>query len=80
MNQPYPKTETAGLIYGSIGIVVFSLTLPATRIAVVDLDPVFVGLGRAIVAAILALILLIITRQRLPPQRDFPAIVSSLLA
>ena len=72
MNQPYPKTETTGLFYGSIGIVVFSLTLPATRIAVVDLDPVFVGLGRAIVAAILALILLIITRQRLPPRRDFP--------
>lgn len=72
MNQLQPKTEFEGLIYGSIGILVFSLTLPATRIAVVDLDPVFVGLGRAIVAALLALILLISTRQKLPPRRDFP--------
>lgn len=72
MNQTQSKPEFEGLIYGSIGILVFSLTLPATRIAVVDLDPVFVGLGRAIVAALLALILLLITRQKLPPRRDFP--------
>ena len=74
MNQLSSRTENEieGLIYGSIGILVFSLTLPATRIAVADLDPIFVGLGRAIVAAALALILLIITRQKLPPRRDFP--------
>lgn len=70
--QPQSKTELEGLIYGLIGIVVFSLTLPATRIAVADLDPIFVGLGRAIVAAVLALILLLITRQQLPPGQDFP--------
>jgi drug/metabolite transporter (DMT)-like permease len=74
MNQnPQSRTELAGLVYGSIGILVFSLTLPATRIAVADLDPIFVGLGRAIVAAGLALILLIITRQKLPPRRDLPS-------
>jgi drug/metabolite transporter (DMT)-like permease len=72
MNQRQSNSDVEGLIYGSIGIVVFSLTLPATRIAVVDLDPVFVGLGRAIVAAILALTLLLITRQPLPPRQDFP--------
>jgi drug/metabolite transporter (DMT)-like permease len=72
MNQPQSSREVEGLIYGSIGIIVFSLTLPATRIAVADLDPIFVGLGRAIVAAVLALILLLLTRQKLPPVRDFP--------
>jgi drug/metabolite transporter (DMT)-like permease len=72
MNQPQSRAEIEGLVYGSIGICVFSLTLPATRIAVAELDPVFVGLGRAIVAAGLALILLIITHQKLPPRRDFP--------
>jgi drug/metabolite transporter (DMT)-like permease len=72
MKQLNSKTESEGLIYGSIGILVFSLTLPATRIAVVDLDPVFVGLGRAIIAAVLASILLLVTRQKLPPQRDLP--------
>ncbi len=71
MNQTHNKKELEGLIYGSIGILVFSLTLPATRIAVVDLDPAFVGLGRAIVAAVFASILLLVTRQKLPPSRDF---------
>lgn len=72
MNQTHSSREVEGLIYGLIGILVFSLTLPATRIAVADLDPIFVGLGRAIVAAGPALILLLITRQKLPPARDFP--------
>ena len=46
----------------------FGLTLPATRIAVAELDATFVGLGRAIVAAILSAILLIATRQKLPTR------------
>jgi drug/metabolite transporter (DMT)-like permease len=58
--------------YGFLGVLIFSLTLPATRIAVTGFDPVFVGLGRAIVAAGLSLILLVITRQTLPPLRFLP--------
>jgi drug/metabolite transporter (DMT)-like permease len=61
--------EALGQIYGFLGVFGFSLTLPATRAAVVDLDPTFVGLGRAIVAAVLAMVVLKITRQPLPaPQ------------
>ena len=41
-------------LYGTLGIVGFSLTLPATRLAVAELDPTFVGIGRAIIAATLA--------------------------
>ena len=41
-------------ILGALGVVGFSLTLPATRLAVAELDPTFVGLGRAIVAALIA--------------------------
>jgi len=58
--------------YGFLGVLIFSLTLPATRIAVSGFDPVFVGLGRAIVAAGLALILLLVTRQKIPPVRFLP--------
>ncbi len=58
--------ETAGLVYGFIGVAAFSLTLPATRVAVAELDPTFVGLGRAIVAAALAALLLVATRQARP--------------
>jgi drug/metabolite transporter (DMT)-like permease len=61
-----------GFVYGFLGVAVFSLTLPATRIAVSGFDPVFVGLGRAVVAAGLALILLVVTRQTIPPLRFLP--------
>jgi drug/metabolite transporter (DMT)-like permease len=58
--------------YGFLGVLIFSLTLPATRIAISGFDPVFVGLGRAIVAAGLSLILLLVTRQKIPPVRFLP--------
>jgi drug/metabolite transporter (DMT)-like permease len=51
---------------------IFSLTLPATRMAVSGFDPIFVGLGRSIGAAGLALILLIAKRQTIPPKRYLP--------
>jgi len=60
--------ETAGLVYGFIGVLAFSLTLPATRTAVAELDPTFVGLGRALVAAVLAASLLVVTRQSRPAR------------
>lgn len=65
------SAETRGFIYGFIGVVIFSLTLPVTRIAVMELDPTFVGLGRALVAAVCAIALLVITRQPVPTRRQF---------
>ena len=46
--------ETKGMWLGLAGVAIFSLTLPFTRMAVAELDPLFVALGRALVAAILA--------------------------
>jgi drug/metabolite transporter (DMT)-like permease len=66
------KNESIAFIYGFLGVSIFSLTLPATRIAVAELDPIFVGLGRAIVAAIPSLILLLLTRQTFPAWRFLP--------
>ncbi len=57
----------------------FSLTLPATRVAVMDIDPLLVGLGRALVAATLALIVLMLRRQPLPThKRWWPLAVVAL--
>ncbi|MGY8523949.1 DMT family transporter [Paracidovorax citrulli] len=46
------------MLLGLIGVVIFSQTLPFTRLAVAELDPVFVALARAMVAALLAVALL----------------------
>jgi drug/metabolite transporter (DMT)-like permease len=63
--------ETQGFIFGLLGVLIFSFTLPATRVAVRELDPIFVGLGRAIVAAGLALPLLLINKQKRPTLAQF---------
>ncbi len=70
--NPRSQPELMGFVYGLLGILTFSITLPATRIALTGFDPVFVGLGRAIVAAGLSLILLVVTRQKMPPMRFAP--------
>jgi drug/metabolite transporter (DMT)-like permease len=70
--EPQSQQELTSFGYGFLGVLIFSLTLPATRIAVTGFDPVFVGLGRAIVAAGLSLILLLVTRQKVPPVRFLP--------
>lgn len=71
--------ETLGLMFGFLGVVSFSLTLPATRVAVTELDPIWVGLGRGVVAAGLAAIALYVTRQPLPNPKQLRslAIVSA---
>lgn len=75
MSDVKSQPEFIGWIYGFIGVIIFSLTLPTTRIAVAELDPVFVGLGRAILAAVLSLILIIITRQSIPPWKFLPQFI-----
>jgi drug/metabolite transporter (DMT)-like permease len=45
---------TGGLALGALGVLAFSLSLPATRVAVQQLDPWFVAFGRAVGAAVLA--------------------------
>jgi len=62
----------SGLGWGLLGVAAFSFTVPFTRVAVHGLSPLFVGAGRAVVAAGLALVALIITRQRRPHGRQWP--------
>jgi drug/metabolite transporter (DMT)-like permease len=78
--KPQSAKELMGFVYGFVGIVIFSVTLPATKMAIGGgFDPVFVGLGRAIGAAVLALILLFVTRQPLPSKRFLPNFVIVML-
>jgi drug/metabolite transporter (DMT)-like permease len=58
------------LFLGFLGVLAFSLTLPATRIGVEELDPTFVGIGREAVAAVLAGAILLATRSPMPTRRQ----------
>jgi drug/metabolite transporter (DMT)-like permease len=69
-SRPTNNHETLGFVFGFLGVLMFSMSLPATRVAVAELDPTFVGLGRAIVAAALALPLLLLTKQKVPTRNQ----------
>ncbi len=61
---------TNGWINGFIGVLIFSGSLPATRLAVSDFDPLFLTVCRAAIAGVLAGGLLLIFRQQHPAKRD----------
>jgi drug/metabolite transporter (DMT)-like permease len=60
---------------GGLGVLAFSFSLPATRLAVADLSPAVVGLGRALVAAALAAALLAVRREPVPDRGDMPRLL-----
>ncbi len=60
-----------GLWWGFLGVVAFSFTVPFTRVALGGLSPLFIGAGRAVVAAALAAAALALTRQALPDRRQW---------
>ena len=66
---------TRGLWLGLLGIVIFSATLPMTRLAVGTPDApqmsgLFIAMGRAVVAAALSAVFLLVTRAPLPRKAD----------
>ncbi|SDO06460.1 DMT family transporter [Polaromonas sp. JS666] len=67
---------TKGLWLGLLGTVIFSVTLPMTRLAVgtpdaPQLSGIFIALGRAVVAAGLSAAFLLATRAPLPKREDW---------
>lgn len=69
-NTEVTKSSNAWL-NGLLGVIIFSGSLPATRIAVLDLDPFFVTVARATIAGILALIVLLINKEKFPQKTQF---------
>ena len=67
--------ETIGLVLGFAGVLAFSVSLPATRVAVRELGVLFVSFGRAVVAGALAIAVLVIRRVPVPARRLWPQLV-----
>ena len=68
------KNTTQGWMNGFIGVVIFAGSLPATRLAVMGFDPLFLTGTRATLAALLAIAVLIIFKQHPPTKADLPAL------
>lgn len=65
----------SGWTNGLIGVVIFSGSLPATRVAVLQIDPVFLTVARAAIAGVLALCLLLLFREKRPSRGDLASLV-----
>ncbi|MBN9054662.1 DMT family transporter [Shinella sp. NM-101] len=64
------KTSTDGWGSGLLGVIIFSGSLPATRIAVSGFSPMFLTSARAVIAALLGAALLLALRQPKPSRDD----------
>lgn len=68
-------TQARGWINGLIGVLIFSGSLPATRVAVMELDPMFLTAARATIAGLLGLALLLLFREKRPVRSQIPSLV-----
>ena len=75
--------EIKGLWLGLLGVTIFALTLPMTRLAVgtpeaPQMSGVFIALGRAVVAAALSAVFLVATRAPWPRRADWwPLVITA---
>jgi drug/metabolite transporter (DMT)-like permease len=79
-----PSDARRGLLLGALGVTIFALTFPMTRLAVgpaeaPQLPPAFVTAGRAAGAGLLSLAYLLATRAPWPARRHLLALLLSAL-
>lgn len=61
----------SGTWFGLLGVVGFSLTLPATKVAIGAFDPVLLTLGRGLLASVIAALALAFYRPPLPSRSEW---------
>ncbi|WP_343640579.1 DMT family transporter [Roseateles sp.] len=72
-------TATRGWLNGFIGVLIFSGSLPATRVAVADFDPLFLTAARASIAGALALLALAALRAPRPTRAQaWPLVIVAI--
>ncbi|MCS3429850.1 DMT family transporter [Klebsiella sp. BIGb0407] len=79
MNHKTDPGSVSGWVNGLLGVIIFSGSLPATRVAVLDMDPFFLTFLRASIAGVLAIMLIYGFREKRPQASQIvPLIIVSL--
>lgn len=83
MSHP-SRDEVKGLWFGLLGVLIFAMTLPMTRLAVgpasdPQLPPLFVTAGRAAMAGLLSIVYLMVTGAARPRRDQLPSLAVSAL-
>ncbi|VTR50361.1 EamA-like transporter family [Serratia fonticola] len=66
MQVKIEQNSASGWLNGFLGMVIFSGSLPATRVAVLSFDPLFLTVARASIAGLFAFLLLGLFKQQRP--------------
>jgi drug/metabolite transporter (DMT)-like permease len=64
------EQASKGWSSGLLGVIIFSGSLPATRVAVAGFEPVFLTSARAVIAAALGVVLLVALKAKRPARSD----------
>nr|WP_068890988.1 DMT family transporter [Pedobacter panaciterrae] len=77
MNNSNTKEKiNSGWLNGLIGVVLFSGSLPATRMAVLEFNPMFLTFARASIAGTLAFLALRVFKEKIPDRKQiFPLVI-----
>lgn len=76
MTETISKDQAvSGWINGFIGVLLFSGSMPATKLAVMEMDPIFATIARAVIAGILALSVLLIYQEKRPAKKQLFSLV-----
>lgn len=74
LTQQTNQQQISGWINGFIGMLLFSGSMPATKLAISELSPVFVTVTRAGIAGILALCALLLYKQKRPSRQQITSL------
>ena len=74
----FKNTQILGMALGLIGVILFSGTLPMSRIALGGFSPLFIAFSRAVLAAAAAAIVLIVLRKPWPKGKLWPLLGAGL--
>ena len=75
INECDNSTMLSGWFNGLLGVIIFSGSLPATKLAVKEIPPFFLTFSRASIAGILAIMMLVFLRERLPKKSQIVPLV-----
>lgn len=70
LRHPSTPATASGWLNGFIGVLIFSGSLPATRVAVLEFAPLFLTVARASIAGVLALCLLLLFKEKRPSRHQ----------
>jgi len=73
------RVHRSGLAWAFLGVLLFSFSLPLTKVAVGGFDPFLTATGRAVIAAILAIVLLVVRRVPFPARPQVRPLLFTML-